>query len=277
MLKRVTTFLIFIFFSTTLSATDTRPVKIAFLFSKSEKAMHHDARTAVKLLVAQIAESYHLISTSTFYKDFPTIYAAIKKGDVDCLIVSSKVYLEHQEELNPYLQDGWFNSETNEPFFSYYIIANSSDSYKNKNKLKISSCDSATLIEEVSQHYLDQKKIYLKTPTNTRALLNLFFDKTDVAIVPQRTWDTSIEMNPQLTSKLHVIYKTKPIFANLISFYTTFIKPEIRETFLKATAQLHTTTRGKQLTQLFKIKRLISFRHQDLQPLKAFYNEVHQQ
>ncbi len=84
-------------------------------------------------------------------------------------------------------------------------------------------------------------------------------------------------MNPQLSSKLHVIYKTEPIFANLISFYTTSIKPELRETFIKATTQIHTTVKGKQLAQLFKIKKLVSFNHQDLKPLKQFYAKVHQQ
>ncbi len=135
MIKKISTFLIFILFSTVLSASDAKPVKIAFLFSKTEKAMHRDARTAVKLLVTQIGESYNLKTNSIFYRDFSTIYKTIKKGEVDCLILSSKLYLEHQEELNPYLKDGWFSSETDEPFFSYYVMANNSDNYKNKTYL----------------------------------------------------------------------------------------------------------------------------------------------
>jgi len=255
-----------------LHAKPLESVTIGFLFDHTEKTLHDDATTAVKLWVHNIAKSHDFKTNPIFFKDFSTLLHALQKGDIGCVILSSKVYLEHADDIDPYILDGWTNSKTDSKTFSYYIVTDHSDNYLTKSKLRISYADDELLAKEVAHTHVQQEHTCITAKSSSRALLNLFFGKTDMAIVPQQTWNTSVEMNPQLRKKLHVVFKTDPIFINTLFLYSKSITPSLRQKFIHATEHLYSTKEGTQLSQLFKIKRIFPLTLKDLNALKTFYN-----
>ena len=246
-------------------------VKIGFLFDHTEKTLHDDATTAVKLWVHSIAKSHNFETDPIFFKDFTSLLSALKKGDIGCIILSSKIYLEHAADIDPYIWDGWTSSKTDAKTFRYYIVSDRSESYLTKSKLRISYADDELLAKEVAHTYIKHENTYTSTKSSSRALLKLFFGKTDIAVVPDRTWKTSVEMNPQLSKKLHVIFKTDPIFINTLFLYSKSITPSLRQKFIHATEHLYSTKEGGQLSQLFKIKKIFPLTLNDLNALKIFY------
>ncbi len=254
-----------------LHAKSLEYVKIGFLFDHTEKTLHDDATTAVKLWVHSIAKSHDFKTDPVFFKDFVSLLNALKEGEIGCVILSSKIYLEHAADIDPYIWDGWTSSKTDAKTFRYYIVTNRSDDYLTKNKLRISYADDELLAKEVAHAHIQQHHTYITAKSSSRALLNLFFGKTDVAVVPELTWKTSVEMNPQLRKQLHVILKTEPIFINTLFFYAKSITPSLRQKFIYATEHLYSTKEGAQLSRLFKIKKIFPLTLNDLNALKTFY------
>ncbi len=254
--------------------TSFEDVKIGFLFDRTEKTLHDDAETAVKLWVHSIAKSHNFTTYPIFFKDFASLLHALKQGDIGCIILSSKIYLDHADDIDPYILNGWTSSKTDAKTFRYYIVADDANGYLHERNIHISYADDELLAKEVARTYLPKvhQHIYKTTKSSSRALLNLFFGKTDIAIIPDRTWKTSVEMNPQLQKKLHVIYKTDPIFINSIFFYSKHLSPSLRKKFMHATEHLYSTKEGAQLSQLFKIKKIFPLTLNDLKALKLFYH-----
>lgn len=63
------------------------------------------------------------------------------------------------------------------------------------------------------QHFFSQ---ILKVKNGQKALLDVFFGKTDVTVVPKNVFETAGELNPQLLKNLVVLAKSKPMITRAV-------------------------------------------------------------
>lgn len=113
---------------------------------------------------------------------------------------------------------------------------------------------------------------FILTKNPQQSLLKLFFEKADLALVDRAAYNTAIELNPQLKSKL-IVLKSVPLTIGPVSYMRKGISPELRKTVISLGKQLNTTPRGKQLLQLFRASYIDDSYTKDLESVYLLYNK----
>lgn len=95
-----------------------------------------------------------------------------------------------------------------------------------------------------------------RLPNNNQAVMRLFFDKSDVALVYRYGYELSREMNPQLEKKAGQVVLEVPFSGMFYSFFSGKVDPVLRARAVKLIPTLHTYARGRQLLDIFKMDHL---------------------
>jgi ABC-type phosphate/phosphonate transport system substrate-binding protein len=128
----------------------------------------------------------------------------------------------------------------------------------------------------VTQTYAWENNIefyYKKLPKESKLILEVFFNKCDMTIVKESTWDLMTELNPQINSNISVVYKTKRIFADIITLFSKNLDEKSKNIYIKAIEAIDNTPDGKQLMELFKFNGLVHIKNSEINPLKEFYQK----
>lgn len=103
-------------------------------------------------------------------------------------------------------------------------------------------------------------------------LLPVFFKQADACILPKTSFNTLIELNPQLDKELIVI-KESPVFVNGIMCLNSSIDESLIEPIIRAIKNLSTTSSGKQILALFKSDGVIEYDEKHLEETENIYNK----
>jgi len=101
-----------------------------------------------------------------------------------------------------------------------------------------------------------------------RAVLSVFFGQATACIVSLDAYETMVEMNPQLGRELRVVETSPQIPINVIC-----ARPEAYEKFGdtldESMRAMHDDPEGRQILSVFGVDRLIPFREESLDPVRA--------
>lgn len=89
-----------------------------------------------------------------------------------------------------------------------------------------------------------------KVPKTSRAVLDVFFGKAAACIVNRRTYQTMVELNPQLGKKLRVLHES-PLLLFTVTCVKRDLSSEIKAQVLKTAIELPSNPIGQQLLKLF--------------------------
>jgi phosphonate transport system substrate-binding protein len=98
-------------------------------------------------------------------------------------------------------------------------------------------------------------------------VLPVFFGKFDACVVNRSGLEIMQELNPQLAAQLRVLTNSPCLPESVICLRKSFA--ENRAEVLQSLAQLHTDPRGQQLLLLFKVDKLVAFKPEQLNTLRA--------
>lgn len=103
-----------------------------------------------------------------------------------------------------------------------------------------------------------------------RMLLDLFFDKADVALINQTTYDVMLELNPQIANKIQIM-DVYPILSRSYSF----VRPDyaMRERLKRDFLKVGETARGRQVLTIYQQDSLSFCDVHDLDKFDALYAE----
>ncbi len=254
---------------------DILHVSNAFYGEDMDEVSYKNAKVAMRLWLEKFSKEAGLSSDAKFYTNFHTIKKEVIKNNIDSLLLSPYSYLKNIKFCQNNFTGGWIKKEKDgKPFFRYLIIARKDG--KPKKRLLVHYYTYNKLSEIVARKYAIKHEFSITTESTkkkSKAILDLFFKKCDLAVATQGSWDLMKELNPQIDKKLKVIYRSDRIFVDLISMFSKKMLPRVREAYYKAILTFGNTQTGGQLMRLFKFDGLMGFQDNQLEPLIRFYNE----
>jgi len=131
------------------------------------------------------------------------------------------------------------------------------------------------IMDMFSNIYFKHPKI-VKYDNRSRVILELFFSKLDVAIVPLRTYSLAKELNPQVAKRTKILLKTDFV-SNALGYYRKGISQEDKDYIYKTGVELFNTTKGQQMMDIYKIETLVHTQVSDLDNASKLYEEYKKQ
>ncbi|MBT3015566.1 MAG: PhnD/SsuA/transferrin family substrate-binding protein [Candidatus Thiodiazotropha endolucinida] len=104
------------------------------------------------------------------------------------------------------------------------------------------------------------------------AIIDLFFNKADAALVTDYSFDTASELNTQIANHLEVLVASEPIVPMVIGI-NKFVPSEFTEKVDEMAARLHELPKTLHLLSLFKGKGIVKISNQDLRSARVLKEE----
>ena len=201
------------------------------------------------------------------FKDFDKseyLKESIKNKEVNGMFGSPLEYIQSEIWLtNTYLMSGFINDH----YKSKILILVRKDSEINSiEQLKGKKITAQRgVIQDMGGLYLEtillEKKLPLpsvyfseiiKTDTSNVALVNLFFNKADVALMSESEFNIAAELNPQMRIQTKVIQASEP-YISFVSATSKSVPTEKMEAIKKALLNVEKSNKGRSVLKLLKL------------------------
>jgi ABC-type phosphate/phosphonate transport system substrate-binding protein len=261
-------------FSQSKTEIQTKVVRLGGLPGLIEGVKLEDADAAFKILTDSFVKGLKQKKgvsfdfTGKMYKNLATLIDELNSKKINYFYVSFIDYfkINAKSEYIPFIK----GSKNGTDKFTNYILITHFGNEKNQlanlrnQKISIPNSDDINMgiywIKTKLREYLGEKEFnsidFQQTQQNESKLtLSVFFGKTDYALVTQHTYNLIAELNPSIKDKIKILVQSEALAASIFAYR----KGEDQETVkvIKEVAlDIHKTTEGKQILNLFKTERL---------------------
>jgi len=239
----------------------------------SDKGLHEIEKQNVHLGFSSILNEVLLTEdircTIKSYENIDELVTAMQKKEINAFFGSAIEYLD----LEPYLIDthlatAYFDNKLTS---SVFLIVRKDSSYHKLEDLKGKTLALKKWyvgVGDISSYYLDTKLMekqlpvtehyfseVLKAETTNRAIVDLFFNKVDAALVTEHQFNVATSLNPQLKKDTRILMASEPYIMLLVAMGkhtpSEFVQPIINS-FLETA----NNPKGRAVLRLMKIERL---------------------
>ncbi|MFZ1292037.1 MAG: PhnD/SsuA/transferrin family substrate-binding protein [Melioribacteraceae bacterium] len=278
-IKLLFAFLIFanaIFSQSKNEKNNFKPIYVGFSISMFNDVDIRDATAAIKMWGNELLKGMNTQYTpeSNIYESNAEIVEALNSRKIDLIALPITDYLEisNKTEVEPTLT----TMVNGKPGYEFIIVVRKDKNYKKLEDLKnttinIPSKTSGSIVKIWLTVLLNEKgKNFDKFFTEVRetekpqkSLLPVFFNQVDACVVSAESFNTMLELNPQLKNELTIIEKS-PVFLGGIMCLNKSIDPQLKKSLFDVGFKLDKTVSGKQILNLFKAEKLIRFEEMHL-------------
>ncbi|HOY69906.1 MAG TPA: PhnD/SsuA/transferrin family substrate-binding protein [Methylotenera sp.] len=201
------------------------------------------------------------------FKDFDKpeyLKEAIKNREVNGMFGSPLEYIQSEIWLtNAYLMSGLINNQYKSKILILVRKDSETNSIEQLKGKKIAV--QRGVIQDIGGLYLEtillEKKLpapsvyfseIVKTDTSNVALVNLFFNKADVALMSEGEFNIAAELNPQMRKQTKVIHASEP-YITFVSATSKSIPPEKMEAIKTALLNVEKSGKGRSVLKLLKV------------------------
>lgn len=266
-------FLTLIIFNFTLSAKDIVQMGIYYdgIFL-SEK----EAKVAVKIWNTQIDKehSYEKDVNLNIYDDFNEMLQDYKNKKLSTIILNTFKYYTNKEELDSLTAREWVFTRKDEIFSKFYLIKNNQSkiSLKNPKNLKV------LYKEETAKNWAETifydnniKNVkFEKIEKDYKLIFDVFF-KDNLSIVRKELYDSMIELNPQIKSKIEILKESEQIFPMAIGLDRKNLYEENINIYNKIQRDINSKKVELESFKYINVKGLHTLKEGELEKLDSFY------
>jgi ABC-type phosphate/phosphonate transport system substrate-binding protein len=241
-----------------------------------------DALSAFRIYVEEIAKQVNQTASIAAYDTIEDVMKQVENGQVDMVSMYPIEYLRLKNKQSVEPAFGMVRGQ--KPTTKYLLLVHASKSYQKINDLKgkrivLAKGDQTaafflnTLL--LKQHLGEARDFFSQVEEKGKAsqsVLAVFFGQADSCLVAESSFQTMVEMNPQLGKDLKAIVISPDLLDNM-ALFRKGMNEEIKVKALEVAGRLKTYPRGKQILMLFKVDDLAKIKDSDLQSLRDLINE----
>lgn len=285
-MKSVLSFLVFGIFVSSLFALQPIEGNMGVLTDGISNTKDKDYSVAFNILINRVSAKNAIGGEMKSYDNADKMINDFLQHKLDYIMMNPYYFLKNQKRLNKQVAFYWSVRKYKKKFEKMLILAPKDKEIKNVMDLRDKDImlkddnfmgkvvlDKALLMSEKHHGYKEYIHSFIPVKTHSRAILQLYFGKTDAAIVPQYAYEFMCEMNPAVEKKVKIIYKTEAIFMPILSMVHSKTPSELIERMKITSKSLHTTEDGKNVLSLFKMTDLDALEYEELQKLREYYEE----
>lgn len=277
--------LLILILSLSLHAKYEFETKFGFLSEGTILSSFKDARVALKVWFEDTANKYNAKSTVEFYDTSESLYTELKNRELDMVVVDLPFFIKNKKDILKTSNNFWSLSTVDDKYTQYYLIAKKSIGAKSFKDIKgkVLSLEKGTLGAYVwgdKNSYLSNKASINKSTKQIQekkkesfAILSVFFNKSDFAIIRKKTWDILTELNPSIKKKIEIIKKSE---RNLIPFIGVFHKDtdkKVTDLFFKLSKKLKNVEGIEKMVELLKLNSIFKIEDEYLDVIDKYYSE----
>jgi len=238
--------------------------KFGYINSSMSNYSPKDLKITMDLWITEVTKNLGDVEM-VFYADPQKAAQDIADGKLDFISAFPIVFVKYFDMSK--LRDG-FTGKYKNPQDNKFVLLVKKNFHKSK-ELKIGIQKNDEIMHIYAKEFFEEPKI-INYVNRNRVVLELFFSKVDMAIVPYRTFKLAEELNPQISQKIKILKKTDFV-SNALGFYRKGISKEDKEFIYNTGVKLFSTVKGKQMMDIYKIETLVYTKISDLEDVKILY------
>jgi hypothetical protein len=173
-------------------------------------------------LLAEVNESF----TVKIYQNSESMISDFKKGKLEVLVLDSLRFLELEKLIHP---DGRFIVQLGPAMKQHYLILGRGSNNKHSLSELRNSKLSIARGHLVAKRFLDVTLLQQGLPisdkffseidmkkSNNSAIIDLYFGKADLVVVPKFGYELALELNPQISNKITVLAQSAPMVHEIV-------------------------------------------------------------
>lgn len=289
------TLLLFLFFISSVFAQqkaenkNLKPIYVGFSNSLFNDVDIRDAEAAIKMWGNELLKNMNSSITpeTAIFETSKELISAINNNKVDLVAIPTLDFLTIRDKVK--LEPNLITSINGKHGYDFIIVVKKDNNYHKiedlKNKvINLPTKTTGRLAKMWLTVFLNDKgfnidkffKEIREFDKPSQALLPVFFNQADVCLIPSMSYNTMLELNPQLKKELTVI-ETSPILVNGLMCINKLIEPDLRKSLLEAASKIGKTPSGKQILNLFKSEDVIVFEEKYIKEIEILtdkYNKI---
>jgi len=247
---------------------------VGYISSSMSNYSKKDLDISMNIWLKKIAKTKGYDAKMIFYDDPMDAVKDINENKLDYVSGFPLVFVKYFDLSK--LSDAFSGGPKNIDDNIFVILTHNKkniSSWKDIKKPRIGIQKNDEIMFLYSRYKTKNKKIYIHKYSNrSRVILDLFFNKLDIAIVPKKSFMLAYELNPQIKQKIKILESTGIISTNL-GLYRKSLSKDIKDDIYKAAKELFSTVQGQEMLVVFKADKMIKTKVSDLDSIKEFYEK----
>ncbi len=270
------------------SGSGEHSIRLGYLASMLAEVDRSDAKVALQVWTDNLSkeEGYNYTTFSEIYESLDEMVQALKDRKIDMVSISALDYLRIRDKVSliPEICSAWNDS----PFAVELLLVRKDSGITSFKQL----AGRTLLIEKLATGGLPM--IWLDTllwknglPEHTRfcgkvklvdkssaAAMPVFFKQADACIVRETSFNSIVELNPQVGNDLVAIERSPKCLRAFALFRSDYNETD-RKRLERSALKLHQTVKGKQILMLFKTEKIIDYDPAFIKTTEDLWAEYH--
>ncbi|MET0090328.1 MAG: PhnD/SsuA/transferrin family substrate-binding protein [Candidatus Thiodiazotropha sp.] len=270
------------------SATETAtrpPIKVGGSAESLHESTRTDAEIAFQMVFNEMLVDRGEHFAIKIYDNNLQLIDKFKRNDIQVIFIDSASYLDIEDWVHPV---GRYTLQFGPNLKQRYLLLVGNDSGLNSLEDLRGRSLSHCLGHRIGMRFLDVALMEQGLPESSKyfadsrvmenmnsAVVDVYFGKSDAALVPEYGFELAKELNPQVGKQLKVIGASEPLIVITVGLYKNFSEPRIRRvepSFLSEKP----TRRLQSMLNRFHITRFVRLTDEVLQETRSVNERYHQ-
>jgi len=266
-------------YSILIAQNDIKTVHIGYDASAVEKYSKKDMKIATDIWLTKLLENIDYQVRFNYYDKISEMAEDLNNNKLDYVAGFGLNFVKHFDlsKLEDAFAQGYFDNKGE----TFVLLThkdgkiNSWDDIDTDTLIAVDKYDSLAKMYVKTKLYKHKNSInvnFLNLEGRNKAILKLFFNKTEVAISTNRAFALLKELNPQIGEKIKIMDDTQ-LTSNGFGFFRKNLDPKIKKELLDTTSTLTSNEYGKQLLAIYKVETLRNTTVEGLKPIQELYEK----